>query len=85
MTEHQIGFGDYVVIEMNRYGVPNEMYVHKVINTLVSNTWVDVPVISIGEETIHSEYADVASCICCGICETKVMKYRICDVEKCVP
>ena len=48
-------FGDYAIIEQKRHGAPNEMFVHKVIDQLRSNTWVDVPVQSPATETIHDE------------------------------
>ena len=37
-------FGDHVLIEQKRHGVENEIYLHKVIRRLESNTFVDVPV-----------------------------------------
>lgn len=77
-----IKFGDYVEIEMKRYGVPNEMFLHKVIGTLMSNTYVDVPVQSPATASIHSGLVDVVACICCGIDETEVLKYRLEDVKK---
>lgn len=73
-------FGDYAIIEQKRHGVPNEMFVHKVIDQLRSNTWVDVPVQSPATETMHDEMEDVCLCICCGIDETEVRKYRVKDM-----
>lgn len=75
-------FGDYVHIEMKRYGCPNEIYCHKVINRLKSNTWVDIPVQSPATEIIHSEIEDVISCITCGVEEIEVLKYRIKDIQE---
>lgn len=43
-NEIEFKFGDYATIEQKRHGVPNEMFVHKVVGQLRSNTWVDVPV-----------------------------------------
>lgn len=77
----KLGFGDYVDIEMKRYGVSNEMYQHKVINHLRSNVWVDVPVQSPATERLHKEMEDVVSCVVCGISETEVLKYRLKDVK----
>lgn len=74
-------FGDYATIEQKRHGVPNEMFVHKVIDQLRSNTWVDVPVQSPATETIHDEMEDVCWCICCGVSETEVRKYRVKDMR----
>lgn len=75
-----MNFGDYVSIEQNRYGAENEHYTHKVVTKLESNAWVDVPVTGSTEETLHDKMEWVVSCICCGPCETKVLKYRIKDV-----
>jgi hypothetical protein len=75
-------FGDYVEIEQKRYGCENEMYLHKVIGTLESNIWVDVPVQTSAKETSHKEYEPVVRCICCGVCETEVLAYRVKDVKK---
>jgi hypothetical protein len=77
-----LSFGDYVEIEQKRYMGENEMYLYKVIGTLKSNAWVDVPVQTPAKETLHKEFELVVSCICCGICETEVLKYRIKDVKK---
>ncbi|HGW3270985.1 TPA: hypothetical protein ACNKCN_000552 [Klebsiella quasipneumoniae] len=74
-------FGDYAIIEQKRHGVPNEMFVHKVIDQLRSNTWVDVPVQSPATETIHDEMEDVCLCICCGVDETEVRRYRVKDMR----
>jgi hypothetical protein len=82
MGETELFFGDYVEIEQKRHGAENEMYLHKVINTSSSNAWVDVPVQSPAKETLHGKMMPVASCICCGVCETEVLKYRIKDIKK---
>jgi hypothetical protein len=81
-TNEELIFGDYVEIEQERYQSENEMYLHKVIGTSLSNAWVDVPVQCSATEVLHEEMAPVVSCICCGVCETKVLKYRIEDVKK---
>lgn len=83
--EQTLDFGDFCVIEQKRHGGPNEKYIHKVIGRLQSNTWVDVPVQSPATETIHNVgniLVDVVACICCGVQETEVRKYRIEDVKK---
>lgn len=78
----EIDFGDYVQIEQKRYGVPNEMFLHKVIGAMQSNSYVNVPVQVPATETILNHgVVDVVACICCGIDETKVLKYRIEDVR----
>lgn len=81
-NEIEFKFGDYAIIEQKRHGVPNEMYVHKVIGQLRSNTWVDVPVQSPATETLHDEMEDVCWCICCGVSETEVRKYRVKDMQR---
>ncbi|HBU7548623.1 TPA: hypothetical protein MC769_004959 [Klebsiella aerogenes] len=81
-NEIEFKFGDYAIIEQKRHGAPNEMFVHKVIGQLRSNTWVDVPVQSPATETLHDEMEDVCWCICCGVDETKVRKYRVKDMQR---
>jgi hypothetical protein len=76
-----IDFGDYVAIEMKRYGTENEMYIYKAIGRLCSNTYVDVPVQSPTKETIHNEIVEVVACVCCGVDEREILKYRIIDVK----
>lgn len=80
-NEIEFKFGDYAIIEQKRHGVPNEMFVHKVIDQLRSNTWVDVPVQSPATETMHDEMEDVCLCICCGVDETEVRRYRVKDMR----
>lgn len=78
----EIDFGDYVIIEMKRYGAPNEHFTHKVIGRIKSNFYVDVPVDGCAKNTIHSEMEECISAICCGVDETEVRKYRVQDVTK---
>lgn len=78
----ELDFGDYALIEQKRYGCENEMYLHKVIGRLQSNTWVDVPVQCAATETLHDERAEVIACICCGVCEREVLRYRASDVQR---
>ncbi|HIE3794029.1 TPA: hypothetical protein ACXL4G_004730 [Klebsiella michiganensis] len=79
-NEIEFKFGDYAIIEQKRHGVPNEMFVHKVVGQLRSNTWVDVPVRVPATETLHGEMEDICLCICCGIDETGVRRYRVKDM-----
>ncbi len=81
-NEIEFKFGDYAIIEQKRHGVPNEMFVHKVVGQLRSNTWVDVPVRVQATETLHGEMEDICLCICCGIDETKVRRYRVKDMRR---
>ncbi len=74
-------FGDYILVEMNRYGAKNEFYIHKVIGTLESNSYTNVPVVSIGEKTGHDKMVLVVDCIQCGVCEEEVVRFRISDVK----
>jgi hypothetical protein len=77
-----VDFGDFVLIEQKRFGVPNEKYLYKVINRLYSNGYVDTPVQAGSKETLHSESVEVVSCICCGVMETEVLKFRRVAVVK---
>ena len=74
-------FGDYSIIEQKRYGAPNEMYIHKVIGTLRSNAYVDVPVQCPATETIHGGVVDVVACVCCGVSERQILRYRASDIS----
>ena len=76
-----LDFGDYCTIEQNRFGAENEHYIHKVINRSQSNSWVDVPVLITPKETIHDEIEEVIWCVCCGVEERKIFKYRALDVK----
>jgi hypothetical protein len=75
-----VDFGDFGIIEMKRYGVPNEFYIHKVIGCLKSNSYVDVPVQSPARETLHLGIVAVVACVCCGVSEREILRYRECDV-----
>ena len=79
---NDITFGDYVSICQKRYGVNNEDYTHKVIGVSKSNCYVDIPVELPRTEMIHPNIVTVISCICCGVDETEVLKYRYKDVCK---
>ena len=80
MTAQQIQFGDYVQIEHARASADTTR-IYKVIGTLSSNYYVDVPVKSPAANVAHDAVVDVAACVCCGVCETEILKYRICDVD----
>ncbi|MEJ9331136.1 hypothetical protein [Bacillus licheniformis] len=79
---NEIDFGDYVEIEQMRYGVPNEMYIHKVVGAFESNTWVEVPVRWDRNEVHHDKIEKVLNVICCGIDETRVFRVREKDCKK---
>jgi len=74
-------FGDFCAIEQKRFNTDNEFYSHKIIGTLRSNSYVDVPVGCYMKETLHNEIVDVVACITCGVCEREVFRYRQCDVR----
>ena len=84
-----IDFGDYVEIEMHRYGAANEFYLHKVIGAFVSNAWATVP-IKYGpnddctgiDSILHEQSEEVLNVVQCGIDETKVFRVRKSDVKK---
>jgi hypothetical protein len=81
-----LAFGDYVTIEQKRYGAGgNEFYQHKVIGTLESNSWVDVPVQTPATATNHPTMEPIALVICCGVVEDTVYRVRVADCKKCVP
>lgn len=77
-----MNFGDYVEIEQKRYGCDNEMYQHKVIGVLQSNTYVPIPVQVPAEEVNHGDVVDVVSCICCGVNERYALRYKKSDVQQ---
>lgn len=81
MSIDNIDFGDYVEIEQHRYGVPNEMYRYKVIGQFRSNHYTTVPIHSVDGDKLQGEVVPVIACICCGVNETKVQKFRVEDVK----
>lgn len=74
-------FGRYCRIEQLRYGVPNEMYLYKVVASLRSNCWCEVPYKTASKEVRHDSIEDCILAICCGIDETEVLRFRASDVE----
>ena len=74
-------FGRYCRIEQFRYYSPNEMYLYKVIASLCSNTWCEVPYKTATKEVRHDHMEPCVLAICCGIDETNVQKFRVADVE----
>jgi hypothetical protein len=81
-AEDTLDFGDFVLIEQKRHGVENEWYVYKVIGRHHSNAWVDVPVQTPATTALHQDMEEVVSCICCGVSETEVRRYRLTDVHR---
>jgi len=77
-----LNFGDYVTIEQFRYYAENEIYQYKVIQSLNSNGYVDVPVTGFAKESGHDKVVPCVRCICCGVVEDRVLKFRVEDVKK---
>lgn len=82
IPKDNIDFGDYVLIEQKRYGVPNEMFQFKVVGSYQSNAYRDVPMDAVNRDNkLHTQVVDVLNVICCGIDETKVDTVRKADVR----
>lgn len=82
ISKDDIDFGDYVLIEQKRYGVPNEMFQFKVVGSYQSNSYRDVPMDAVDRgNKLHTHVVDVLNVICCGIDETKVDTVRKADVR----
>ena len=83
-------FGRYCRIEMIRYGVPNEFYIHKIVSQNRTNTFCDVPLRWDSKPEKHEAKEGVPFPGCleeviwvvqCGIDETKVFPVALKDVE----
>lgn len=74
-------FGRYCRIEQLRFSAPNEMYLYKVVASLRSNCWCEVPYKTASKEVRHDSIEDCILAICCGIDETEVLRFRVADVE----
>ena len=83
-------FGRYCRIEMFRYGVPNEFYIHKIVSQNRTNTYCDVPLRWDSKPEKHEakegvpfpDYLEeVIWVVQCGIDETKVFPVALKDVE----
>lgn len=74
-------FGRYCRIEQLRFGVPNEMFLYKVIASLRSNCWCEVPYKTASKEVRHDSIEDCVLAICCGVDETEVLQFRVADVD----
>ena len=82
-------FGRYCRIEMFRYGVPNEFYIHKIVSQNRTNTYCDVPLKWDSKPERHPEkdglfpdnLEEVIWVVQCGIDETKVFPVALKDVE----
>ena len=83
-------FGRYCKIEMFRYGVPNEFYLHKIVGRISSNYYRDVPLKCGEKEKTHEVkrdskhpfgLEDVLLVIQCGVSEDEVIRVPLKDVE----
>ena len=83
-------FGRYCRIEMFRYGVPNEFYIHKIVSQNRTNIYCDVPLKWNSKPEKHEakvgvpfpDYLEeVIWVVQCGIDETKVFPVALKDVE----
>lgn len=75
-------FGRYCLIEMKRFGTPNEFYIHKCIKSFRSNLYRDVPIDFNEKEHTHSGGAiPVVSVITCGLDEREVFNVPLSSVE----
>ncbi len=79
---NEIDFGDYVEIEMYRYGTPNVFFIHKVVGALRSNTWIEAPLKWDSEPVRHDHMEAVLNVIQSGIDETEVIRVAQKDVRK---
>ena len=75
-------FGDYCLIEQKRYHADNEIFVYKVIGSGNANYYRSVPVDSNNAEKQMGEMCQVVKAICCGVDETRVETFRLCDVNR---
>lgn len=74
-------FGRYCRIEQLRFYAPNEMYLYKVVASLRSNCWCEVPYKTASKEVRHDSIEDCVLAICCGVDETEALRFRVADVE----
>ena len=57
------------------------MFLYKVVASLRSNCWCEVPYKTASKEVRHDSIEDCVLAICCGIDETEVLRFRMADVE----
>ncbi len=71
-------FGYYCKIP---YYTDGEKHIYKVIGRLRSNTYQDIPAVINRQQKIHDEIVDIVNVIHCGVCEDKVERFALKDVE----
>ena len=75
-------FGYYCNIEQKNYIGDNDFHIYKVIGRLRSNYYADVPVDFNNRQPYnHDEMEDIVNVIHCGVCEDKVERYRLKDIQ----
>ena len=71
-------FGQYAKIPTGRSG---DLHIYKIITRFHSNWYCDVPIIGLGDSTLHEEVTDVLNVIHCGVDESKVIRVALKDCE----
>ena len=71
-------FGQYAKIPTGRSG---DLHIYKIITRFHSNWYCDVPIICLGDSTLHEEVTDVLNVIHCGVDESKVIRVALKDCE----
>lgn len=71
-------FGQYAKIPTGHSG---DLHIYKIITRFHSNWYCDVPIIGLGDSTLHEEVTDVLNVIHCGIDESKVIRVALKDCE----
>ena len=71
-------FGQYAKIPT---GCSGNLHIYKIITRFHSNWYCDVPIIGLGDSTLHEEVTDVLNVIHCGVDESKVIRVALKDCE----
>lgn len=71
-------FGQYAKIPT---GCSGDLHIYKIITRFHSNWYCDVPIIGLGDSTLHEEVTDVLNVIHCGVDESKVIRVALKDYE----
>ena len=71
-------FGQYAKIPTGR---SRDLHIYKIITRFHSNWYCDVPIIGLGDSTLHEEVTDVLNVIHCGVDESKVIRVALKDCE----
>jgi len=76
-----LNFGSYCTIEQKRYGCDNEFFQYKVIGVGKANYYRTVPCDARDSDKKMGDIVPIVKAICCGVDESKVETFRICDVK----